>query len=245
MINEIIHGDCLQVMEQIPDKSIDLVIADPPFGISGCKWDQIVDFSMFWNQIERIVKDNAAICIFGSQPFTSQLILSNLKLFKYEIIWQKDKGSNPLFANKGILKAHENICVFYKKLPVYNPQWTYSTPYVKKQGKCTFGEVVNDGPKPADKYCEDGRRFPISVVKFSRDMNRDKANNHPTAKPVKLLEYLIKTFSNEDALILDPFMGGGSTAIAAINTSRRFIGIEKEEKYVEIARNRISMLQCE
>lgn len=176
----------------------------------------------------------------ASQPFTSQLVNSNIKNFRYELIWEKDKGSNPLLANKMPLKSHENICVFYDSLPTYNPQFTFSTPYIKKQGKCTFGEVVGDGPKPADKVCEDGRRFPKSVVKIPRDMNRNKTKSHPTAKPVALFEWLIKTYSNEGDLILDPFAGSGSSGLAAKATGRNFLLIEKELKYYEIIKERLN-----
>ena len=175
----------------------------------------------------------------ASQPFTTKLINSNIKNFRYELIWEKDKGSNPLLANKMPLKSHENIIIFYRKLPTYNPQWEYSDPYVKKQGNCTFGEVVGNGPKPFDKVCEDGRRFPKSVIRISREMHRNKEKSHPTQKPVALMRYLIKTYTNEGDLVLDPTMGSGTTGLAAKNLNRRFIGIENDERYFNIAQERI------
>ncbi len=162
-------------------------------------------------------------------------------MFRYELIWEKDKGSNPLLANKMPMKAHENICIFYDRLPTYNPQFTYGKPYIKKQGNCSFGEVVGEGPKPADKECLDGKRFPKSVIKFSRDMNRDKSNNHPTQKPLALFEYLIKTYTLEGQTVLDPFGGSGTSSIAARNLNRQFIVMEKEEKYYNMILERLGI----
>lgn len=238
MDSQLIFDDCLDAMKKIPNGSVDMILADLPYGTTACKWDTIIPFEPLWEQLERICKNNAAMVFTASQPFTTKLISSNMERFKYELIWEKDKGSNPLLANKMPLKSHENILVFYNKLPVYNPQYEFGKPYVKKQGKCTFGEVVNGGPKPSDKIC-DGRRYPKSIIRIPREMHRDKENHHPTQKPIALMEYLIKTYTNEGDLVLDPTMGSGTTCLAAKNLKRDFIGIEKEQKYFDMAYRRI------
>lgn len=227
-------------MSNIPDGSVDMILTDLPYGITACQWDSIIPAAEMWTHFNRVTKKSAAIVLTASQPFTSMLITSNLKNFRYELIWEKDKGSNPLLANKMPLKSHENIVVFYRSLPTYNPQWVMGDPYVKKQGNCTFGEVVG-GPKPTDKV-SDGRRFPKSVVRISREMHRDKANKHPTQKPVALMEWLINTYTNVGDTVLDCCMGSGTTGVAALNLDRKFIGIEQDPRYFEMANNRISPL---
>ena len=226
---DIYCGDCLEIMPNLP--KVDMILCDLPYGTTACKWDAIIPFEALWQSYKIVAKDNSAIVLTASQPFTSALIMSNTKMFRYELIWQKDKGSNPLLANKMPLKAHENVIVFYKSLPVYNPQYTFGVPYVKKQGNSTFGEAIANDLKATDKVCADGRRFPISVVKIARDMNRDKTQNHPTQKPVALFEYLIRTYTDEGATILDNCLGSGTTAIACKNTNRKCIGIELSEDY--------------
>ncbi len=229
-------GDCLELMNDISDKSIDMILCDLPYGTTNCKWDIALPFIPLWNQYNRIIKDNGAICLFGQEPFSSNLRINNIKNYRYDWIWEKTVAVGFLNAKKMPLRAHENISVFYKKLPVYNPIFTYSTPYIKKD--MTFGksDIYRTGKKFGD-ICEskDGRRYPRSVLKFKKDCQR----LHPTQKPIALCEYFIKTYTNEGDIILDNCMGSGSTGVACVNTKRDFIGIEKDENYFNIARERI------
>ena len=235
---ELIKGDCLIEMQNIPDKSIDMICADLPYGTTACKWDVVIPFEPLWAQYKRIIKDNGAIVLFGSQPFTSALVMSNPKWFKYEIIWSKTMASNFALAKKQPFKKHENVCVFYLKQPTYNPQMEKGEPY--KDNRCSGSRNASMGTSkdvirlPIDNQ---GDRFPSSVKLFSNGNNR---NVHPTQKPVALLEYLIKTYTNECETVLDNTMGSGSTGVAAVNTKRNFIGIEMDETYFEIAKNRIA-----
>ena len=231
MINKIIQGDCLEVMRDIPDGSVDMILADLPYGTTACKWDSIIPFEPLWEQYERIIKDNGAIVLTASQPFTSVLASSNLRLFKYEWIWEKEQGVNFMLAKKQPMKVHENILVFYKRHPTYNPQMTEGTPYIS--GKGTSGEVTGNVEKV--QTVNRGTRYPRSVQEFSREYGL-----HPTQKPVELFKYLIRTYTNEGELVLDNCLGSGTSAVAAINTGRNFIGIERDPEYVEIARNRVS-----
>lgn len=232
MTVELYKGDCLEIMKDIPDKSIDMILCDLLYGTTACKLDTIIPFEPLWEQYNRIIKDNGAIILFSQMPFTAELTHSNLKLFKYEWIWEKDNGTGFLNAKKMPLKIHENILVFYKKLPTYNPQMrTGFKPYKCKQGR----HSTNYGLYEQGHITEsNGERYPIDIIEFKKD-----SGLHPTQKPVALLEYLIKTYSNEGDLILDNCMGSGSTGVACINTGRNFIGIEKEEKYFNIAKERI------
>ena len=225
-------GDCLEIMKDIPDKSIDMILCDLPYGTTRNKWDSIIPLDKLWEQYERIIKENGAIILFSQMPFTAELTHSNLKLFKYEWIWEKDNGTGFLNAKKMPLKIHENILVFYKKLPTYNPQMrTGFKPYKCKQGR----HSTNYGLYEQGHITEsNGERYPIDIIEFKKD-----SGLHPTQKPVALLEYLIKTYTNEGDLVLDNCMGSGSTGVACINTNRNFIGIELDEKYFEIAKQRI------
>ena len=227
------QGDCLELMKDIPDKSIDMVLCDLPYGTTKNKWDSVIPLNKLWKQYERIIKDNGAIVLFSQMPFSAELVHSNLKLFKYEWIWQKDNGTGFLNAKKMPLKIHENILVFYKKLPLYNPQMrTGFKPYKCKQGR----HSTNYGAYEQGHITEsNGERYPIDIIKFKKD-----SGLHPTQKPVELLEYLIKTYTNEGETVLDNCMGSGSTGIACINTNRNFIGYELNEKYFEIAEKRIN-----
>jgi site-specific DNA-methyltransferase (adenine-specific) len=237
------HGDCLIEMGRIPDGSVDMILADLPYGTTACKWDNVIPFEPLWAHYWRVLKPNGAVVLFGSEPFSSHLRISQIKHYRYDVIWEKDKGSDILNCNRKILSAHENISVFYRKQPCYTPQFYYSKPYIKKQGQCTLGDHLQDKKvKPSDKI-SDGRRYPKSVIKFTREMHRDKDNHHPTQKPVALLEYLIKTYTIEGETVLDNTMGSGSTGVACVNTGRRFIGIEMDDKYFEIAKNRIEKAQ--
>lgn len=247
-------GDCLEVMKDIPDKSIDMILCDLPYGTTACKWDTIIPFEPLWKQYKRIVKDNGAIVLFGSQPFTSKLIMSNLDMFREEIIWLKNKSGSGLQAKQKHIKVHENILVFSKNGKyTYNPEkWLVDKKEFLTQRK-TFNEV-EVGSNIYSKMiktqkADDGTRNPISIVScrvpFTPSKGKTYSNKdvdlrvHPTQKPIKLLEYLIKTYSNENEIVLDNCMGSGSTGVACINTNRNFIGIELEPKYYEIAKKRI------
>ena len=226
------QGDCLELMKEIHDKSIDMILCDLPYGTTRNKWDSIIPLDKLWEQYERIIKDNGCIALFAQTPFDKVLGASNLKLLKYEWIWQKDNGTGFLNAKKMPLKLHENILIFYKKPPVYNPQMRKGfKPYSQKSGRgsSNYGEqvrVITDSK---------GDRYPVDIVEFKRD--KDKL--HPTQKPVALLEYLIKTYTNENENVLDNCMGSGSTGVACINTNRNFIGFELDENYFNIAKERL------
>jgi site-specific DNA-methyltransferase (adenine-specific) len=239
LINQIIHGDCLDVMKDIPNKSIDMILCDLPYGTTACKWDTIIPFDSLWGQYERIIKDNGAIVLTTSQPFTSTMVMSNPKLFKYEWIWHKNNGSNFLNAKKMPLKQHENILVFYKSQPTYNPipelrtkQGAERVKHKIKSGKAKEERVYRKSDSVTTLY--DDLRNPQSVQFFKVERGL-----HPTQKPIALFEYLIKTYTNLGDVVLDNCIGSGTTAIAALNTGRSFIGIEKEQKYVDIANQRI------
>ena len=241
--NKIFHEDCLIGMNRIPEGVIDLVVCDLPYGTTNLEWDTIIPFEPLWLQYKRICKPNAAILLFSAQPFTTDLINSNRKMFRYEIIWEKTNAAGFLDARRKPLKAHENICVFYTKQPIYNPIKTYiketyrkrKQTGVAKQYNVTRGETI---------YENNGTRFPRDVVKFSNYSDTGfcgKGNHkHPTQKPVALLEYLINTYSNEGDLVLDNCMGSGTTAVAAINTNRRFVGFETNNEYFDYANDRIN-----
>ena len=240
-IVQLYNGDCLDVMDNIGDKSIDMILADLPYGTTSCKWDSIIDFDLLWEQYERIIKNNGAIVLFGSQPFTSKLIISNIDLFRYEIIWQKERPTNFMLGKKQIMKYHENILVFYKKQPTYNPILEKRLEKNKRNNipRNITSEVwdITDDDKYAERTVIGGSKdwiYPISVQEFSMERGL-----HPTQKPTKLLEYLIKTYTNENEVVLDNVMGSGSTGVACANTNRNFIGIELDKEYFEIAKARI------
>ena len=244
MIN-LLQGDCLELMKDIPDKSVDLVLCDPPYGTTHCEWDKPIDLVGMWGGYHRICKPNAAIILFSAQPFTTDLINSNRKEFRYEIIWEKTQKTGFYNANKMPLKAHEIILVFYKKLPSYNPQ-----KYIveredigrvrnKKADRCVLYGHVN-----AQDWVETGERYPHDVIHFSNWNGAlfgktDKATKHPTQKPIPLLEYLIKTYTNEGDTVLDNCMGSGSTGVACVNLNRNFIGMELKGEYFQIAKDRV------
>ena len=230
-LNKIYNEDCLEGMKRIPDKSVDMILCDLPYGTTACKWDTIIPLEPLWEQYERVIKDNGAIALTASQPFTSVLVSSNYKKFRYEWIWEKNQGVNFLLAKKQPLKVHENILIFYKKMPIYNPQMEIGNPYIS--GKGNSGEVTNKVKKIQTK--NKGTRYPKTVQKIKREFGL-----HPTQKPVALFEYLIKTYTNEGETVLDNCMGSGTTAIACIKTNRNFIGLEMDEGYYNIANNRIS-----
>ena len=224
-------GDCLELMKDIPDGSIDMILCDLPYGTTKNKWDSVIPFEPLWEQYNRVIKDNGAIVLFSQMPFTVDLVASNYKYFRYEWIWEKLSASGHLNANRMPMKKHENILVFYKKLPTYNPQFTEGKPYV-----ATYSTYSSNYGKQKDNVTtiNDGKRYPVDIIKFNND--RDL---HPTQKPVELLEYLIKTYTNEGEVVLDNCMGSGSTCVACVNTNRHYIGFEKEPKYYDIACKRL------
>ena len=229
----LLQGDCLELMKQVPDKSIDLILCDLPYGTTQNKWDTIIPFDKLWAQYNRIIKDNSAILLFSQMPFGANLIMSNPKMFRYEWIWEKDNSTGFLNAKKMPLKKHENILVFYKHLPTYNPQMREGfKSYSQTQGRhsSNYG-AYEEGYITSS----DGTRYPIDIIEF----NRDKSGLHPTQKPVALLEYLVKTYTNEGDTVLDNCMGSGSTGVACVNTNREFIGMELDEKYYKIACERL------
>jgi len=232
-------GDCLELMKDIPDKSIDAIIADLPYGTTACKWDTIIPFEPLWEQYERIIKDNGAIVLTSAQPFTSALIMSNPRIFKYTWMWDKKLPTGHLNAKKQPLRRTEDVCVFYKKQTTYNPQMTLRE--VVRKDKATGKVTKGDGTQVYGTFKDVGgtytHRYPTNILEIS---NANKSNIvHPTQKPVALLEYLIKTYTNEGETVLDNTMGSGSTGVACVNTNRNFIGIELNEEYFKIAKQRI------
>jgi site-specific DNA-methyltransferase (adenine-specific) len=235
--NNIYLGDCLEIMPYIPDKSIDMILCDLPYGKTKLKWDSIIPLEPLWEQYERIIKDNGAIVLTARQPFTSMLITSNKKMFRQTWVWDKVIGVNFMNAKKMHTQGFEDICVFYRKLPTYNPQMEEGVPFKdsRKTKHRTKTEALGSRAKytPQDNI---GTRYPKGIIRFSARNNKPL---HPTQKPVELLEYLIKTYTNEGETVLDNCMGSGSTIVACKNTNRQYIGIEKEPKYFEIAKKRI------
>ena len=227
------QGDCLERMKEIPDESVDMVLTDPPYGTTQCKWDSVIDLPLMWEQLKRIIKPNGAIVMTASQPFTTTLISSNMKMFRYDLKWCKSQGTGFYNANRMPLRAHEDVLVFYKKLPDYNPQKTEGKPYTQKRGSAPD---VYQGKDLTVTENTSGARHPLSWRVFKKDKNK----LHPTQKPVALMEYLIKTYTNEGETVLDFTMGSGSTGVAAKNLNRDFIGIEMDETYFNIAKDRIS-----
>lgn len=237
---KLINGDCLEVMKGIPDKSVDMILCDPPYGTTACKWDTIIPFETLWEQYNRIIKDNGAIVLFSNQPFTTDLINSNRKMWKYEIIWKKNTCTGSLLAKKRPMKQYESLEVFYKKQPTYNPQKIKRTEeelkrLSKKSVKTNGTDIQKFGGMTANRY-DNLYKMPSNVIEFDTVFNRSKEKTpHPTQKPVDLLEWLIKTYTNENETILDNCMGSGSTGVACINTNRKFIGIELDEQYFKIS----------
>ena len=233
------NGDCLEVMKSIPDKSIDAIITDPPYGTTACKWDSVIPFEPMWKQLNRIIKDNGAIVLFGSEPFSSYLRISNIKNYKYDWIWDKiNKYTGALNSNIMPMKRHENISIFVnKKTPTYNKQLRKGKPYISKQ-TVGHGLFTQYGNKKSHITINKGGRNPCSVIQIKGD-NKKELGLHPTQKPVALMEYLIKTYTNENETVLDFTMGSGTTGVACCNTKRDFIGIELDKDYFKIAEERI------
>ena len=227
----LVNADCFDIFPYIKDKSVNLILADLPYGTTKCKWDSVIDLDLLWKQYKRIIKDNGAIVLTASQPFTTKLISSNYEMFRYEWIWEKTLFSNFALVKKQPAKLHENILVFYKKQPIYNPQMQDGKPYTDKPRKRTMG-VIGDAIGMKKAIENKGERYPSSVQKYS---NGNNGTQHPTQKPLELMKYLIKTYTNEGDIVLDNTMGSGTTCLAAKELNRKFIGIEKEPKYYEIA----------
>lgn len=232
------QGDCLELMKNIPDKSIDMILCDLPYGTTRNRWDIVIPFEPLWKQYKRIIKENGIIVLFGSGMFTSDLMQSNRKMWKYNLIWEKTTSTGFLNAKRMPLRSHEDIIIFYNHQPTYNPQKTYGN----KRKVSTAQQKINC--KATENYGKHGlttydstERYPKSVLEFKTD--KQKSSLHPTQKPVSLLEYLIKTYTNEDNTVLDNCMGSGSTGVACVNTNRNFIGIELDENYFSIAKERI------
>ncbi len=235
---DLILGDCLEIMKTIKDNSIDAIITDPPYGTTACEWDKVIDFDLMWKQLNRIIKYKGAIVLFGSEPFSSALRMSNIKSYRYDWVWDKRFSANYTQAKRQPMKRHENILVFGINSPIYYPQMIERDKPIKK-GKNKGSKTFHKGTLDREDY--KGKiythQYPTSIQLFSTREERKKL--HPTQKPIKLMEYLIKTYTNENETVLDFAMGSGSTGIAAKNLNRKFIGIEKDEKYFKIAKNRI------
>lgn len=226
------QGDCLEVMKNIPDGSVDMILCDLPYGTIACKWDFVLPFDSLWTQYKRLTKPNGAIALFGSEPFSSKLRMSNLKWFKYDWVWEKQQGANFMNCKFQPYKVHEIVSVFSKGKCRYYPQMTSGSPYTS--GKGNSGEVTGKVNK-VQTYNK-GTRYPRSIQRFNIDKSKSL---HPTQKPVALLEYLIRTYTNYGETVLDNCMGSGSTGVACVNTGRNFIGIELDPQYFEIAKKRI------
>ena len=231
-------------MNDIEDNSVDFICCDPPYGTTSIKWDEVLDFNKMWAQYDRIIKPKGVIVLFGSQPFSAQLICSKIDWFRYELVWNKNKCGSPGLAKKRPMKTHENILVFYKNAGgTYNPQMEVGDPY-KRKSKNPEGYVgrKNDhgyGMKPRTEFENKGTRYPKSILNISRDFSAQQ-QVHPTQKPVPLCEWLVKTYSNEGDTVLDNCMGSGSTGVACMNTNRKFIGMEMEQEYYDICVERIN-----
>jgi site-specific DNA-methyltransferase (adenine-specific) len=243
---ELMQGDCLERMKEIESGSVDMVLADPPYGTTACKWDSVIPLEPMWEQLKRVIKSNGAIVMTASQPFTTTLISSNLKMFKYCWVYEKTNAKGFQSCKYKPLAAHEDVAVFARGKTEYNPQmWECPPAHVNKRNSFTLremGEVYGGGQKPRKQ--ESTSKFPRSVIPVSNHTPRS-GNTHPTQKPVPLMEYMIKTYTNEGETVLDFTMGSGTTGVACKNLNRHFIGIEMDEGYFEIARERISaVLDC-
>jgi site-specific DNA-methyltransferase (adenine-specific) len=235
--NKIICGDCLEVMKNIPDKSIDLILCDLPYGTTHNKWDIIIPLEPLWQQYERIIKDNGAIVLTAVQIFASQLIMSRPHLFKYDLIWKKTIASGQLNVNNQPLRLHEHILVFYKNQPTYNQQFTKGKPYVINRKVTYNGGSYNDQEDTSK--INNGFRHPTSVLEIS---NPRIKGGHPTQKPIELFKWIIKTYTNNEGIVLDNTIGSGTTAVACLETNRNYIGIELNKEYCKKAENRIKSI---
>jgi site-specific DNA-methyltransferase (adenine-specific) len=238
------NGDCLEIMDKLIEEGVivDAIITDPPYGTTACKWDSIIPFEEMWLRLNKLIKPNGAIVLFGSEPFSSLLRVSNLNNYKYDWKWEKEQSTGFLNAKKQPLRHNEDICIFYKKQSTYNPQMRDGfTPYKRdRTNDNKHGHTKNYNSQVPTITINSGQRYPINSIKFKRDNNSNSL--HPTQKPVALMEYLIKTYTNENELVLDFTMGSGTTGVACKNLNRNFIGIELDENYYKIASERINQL---
>ena len=239
---DLLKGDCLEVMKSIESSSIDAIITDPPYGTTACKWDSVIDFDLMWEQLNRIIKPNGAIVLFGSEPFSSVLRMSNIKNYKYDWKWIKDKGSNFGVAKYRPINTSEDLIIFSNKVLKYKPQMRITDKKSNRGGKAKIKESSVYGKNGfKQSYRDTNIKYPINCIKFNTPKHNDKRNGslHPTQKPVELMEYLIKTYTNENETVLDFTMGSGSTLVACQNLNRNGIGIEQDEEYFNIASERI------
>lgn len=227
---QLLHGDCLELMKDIPDGSVDLILCDLPYGTTACKWDVVIPFERFWAHYTRIIKKNGAIVIFGSEPFSTELRHSNLKMFRYDWVWKKSRFANQMLAKKQPLKITENISVFGKQSPMYFPQGLIRCDKITRQGS-RITDNIGGGIRKTS-YKQEFTNYPRNILEFASEGK----TVHPTQKPVALLEYLVKTYTNEGDLVLDNCMGSGSTGVACVNTGRSFIGMELDQNYFNIAK---------
>jgi len=234
----LLFGDCLERMKEIPDGSVDMILTDPPYGTTACKWDSVIPFEPMWEQLKRIIKPNGAIVLFGSEPFSSALRMSNIKQYKYDWVWDKKKSGNIFLAKHQPMKTFENILIFSKEkhhyFPIMKPREK-----IKKSKNYGTGEAIGGNRAAEDKVYTYKEKYPIAILEFSNASQKGKV--HPTQKPVALLEYLIKTYTQEGETVLDFVMGSGTTGLAAKNLNRKFIGIEKDAGYFEIAKQRLGV----
>lgn len=238
-LNRIYQMNCLEGMKLIPNNSIDMILCDLPYGTTQNKWDSVIPLDELWEQYNRIIKERGAIVLTAQTPFDKYLGASNLKMLKYELIWEKSKATGYLNARRMPMKAHENILVFYKKTPKYNPQMTEGTPYKNHHKAGDTGSNYGENKKEYS-YENDGTRFPRSVLKFESIKTNEQL--HPTQKPVELFEWLIKTYTDENEIVLDNCVGSGTTAIAATLNNRKWIGFELEKEYIEVANKRLDSI---
>ena len=243
------QGDCLEIMKDIPDGSVDMILADLPYGTTACKWDSIIPFEPLWEQYERVIKDNGAIVLTASQPFTSALVMSNPKMFRYQWYWNKNRPTGFANAKKQPLRNVEDVVVFYKKIPTYNPQGLIEINRTVRNSKSAGGETLRSNIEDSSgkgSLRTSGHSYVQKYTNYPRQalyINSESKTVHPTQKPVALFEYLIKTYTNEGETVLDNVMGSGTTGVACLNTNRSFIGIELDDKYFEIAKKRINEAQ--
>jgi len=232
---KLFHGDCLEVMPTLDAGSVDMVLADPPYGTTACKWDSIIPLETMWKQLKRLINPNGAIVMTASQPFTTTLIASNMKMFKYCWYWKKNRATGVLNAKKQPLRCVEDVCVFYKKQVTYNPQGVVSCDKLTSTGNTGTGNSDNYGSVAVGTYNQTQTGYPRQVL----EIKSVGKTVHPTQKPVALMEYLIRTYTNEGDTVLDFTMGSGTTGVACQNTGRKFIGIEKDAEYFAIAKERL------
>jgi DNA modification methylase len=237
--NYIYHGDCLEIMQSIDAESVDMILCDLPYGSTRNRWDILIPLIPLWQQYKRIIKNNGVIALTGQGMFSAKLMVSNEDWYKYTLVWEKDNVTGHLNAKKQPLRKHEDVLIFYQKQPTYNPQFTLGTPYQYSHYQYETNSTNYGDQKGVGQIKNDGKRYPTSIIKIGKVSPKKEKILHPTQKPVELFEWLIKTYTIPGDIVLDSCIGSGTTAIAAINTGRSFIGIEKEKKYADLANQRI------